>query len=141
MKNLKLLTVLIVAANLMVAVWHLFIVAAMIPAEQGIVTWKGIAIISTLHVCVVAVLWKVANKVAGIIALLFFVAALVAGLYEHVLQPGPNNIFTVVSNSMTPWFDGSVFILLGLEILGCWLAVRMSGGRPNQGTQSGIATA
>jgi len=140
MKNLRLLALLVILANLIVGVWHLFIVTRILPGPQNSVPRLAIGLMTLGHLCMAAVLWKLANRAAGLVLLLFFLAAICAGLYEHLLHPGPNNIFMVASSDVTGWFDFSVFVLLALEVTGCWLAIRLLGSRPNHRTQPGSAT-
>jgi hypothetical protein len=45
------------------------------------------------------------------------------------LHASGNNVFMVAPGDWTAWFNASVFILLALEILGCFLGVLSPGGR------------
>jgi hypothetical protein len=68
-------------------------------------------------------LWKLSDKLIGLVSLIFFLAALTADLYEHFLHASGNNVFMVAPGDWTAWFSVSVFILLALEILACSLGV------------------
>lgn len=59
--------------------------------------------------------------------MIFFLAALGADAYEHFLYASANNVFMVARGDWTVWFDASVFVLLGLEIIGCSLGVLLRG--------------
>ncbi|MGA9688091.1 MAG: hypothetical protein WBQ81_15150 [Candidatus Sulfotelmatobacter sp.] len=74
-------------------------------------------------------LWKLSDKVAGLVSVIFFLAAMSADLYEHFLHASQNNVFMVARGDWTAIFNVSVFILLALEILGCSLGTIMLGGR------------
>jgi hypothetical protein len=128
------LALLVVVAHWIVAVWHLFLAANILPAPNNNVSWLAIILISSGHLCVSLALWKLSDKLAGTVSLIFFLCALGADLYEHFLYPSLNNIFMVASGSGTAWFDASVFGLLALEILACSLGVLLLGGWPTPRT-------
>src|SRR6185437_3299661 len=118
----------VVAAHWIVAVWHLFLAAKVLPAPNNNVSWLAIALLTLLHAGVLIALRKLNDKLTGSVSLLFFLAALGADLYEHFLNASPNNVFMVSPGDWTAWFDASVFFLLALEILGCSLAIWFLGG-------------
>jgi hypothetical protein len=123
-----------VVAHWIVAVWHLFLAAKVLPSPNNNVSWLAIILITSGHLCVSLALWKLRDKLAGLVSLIFFLAALGADLYEHFLHPAPNNIFTVAAGGWTGWFDASVFGLLALEILACSLGILLLGGWPTPRT-------
>jgi len=120
----------VVVAHWLVAVWHLFLAAKILPAPNNHVSWLAIVLITSGHLGVSLALWKLGDNLAGLVSLIFFLAALGADLYEHFLNASPNNVFTVGRGDWTTWFVASVFVLLGLEILGCSLGILSLGGRP-----------
>jgi len=124
------LALLVVVAHGIVAVWHLFLAAKILPAPDNNVSWLAIMLITSGHLCVSIALWKLSDKFAGLTSLLFFLAALGADLYEHFLHPALNNIFMTAAGDWTAWFDASVFGLLALEILACSLGILLLGGWP-----------
>jgi len=124
----RILTLLIVIAHWIVAVGHLFLAAKVLPAPNNNVSWLAIILISSGHLGVSIVLWKVGDRLAGLVSLMFFLAALSADLYEHFLHASANNVFTVAAGTWTAGFDASVFVLLALEILGCFLGIVSLGG-------------
>jgi len=105
-----------------------------------------IVLITAGHLLVSLLLWKLGDRPSGLIALIFFLAAMSADLYEHFLHASGNNVFMVAAGSWTIAFDVSVVLLLTLEILGCSISTRMLGGwskktsaaviDANSGTQS-----
>jgi hypothetical protein len=74
-------------------------------------------------------LWKLGEKVAGFVSVIFFLAAMSADLYEHFLHASQNNVFMVAQGDWTAIFNVSVIILLALEIMGCLLGTVMLGGK------------
>ena len=128
------LALLAVLAHWIVAVWHLFLAANILPAPNNSVSWLAIILISSGHLCVAVALWKLGDKPAGTVLLIFFLCALSADLYEHFLHASLNNIFIVASGSGVAWFDGSVFALLALEILACSFGIMLLGGWPTPRT-------
>lgn len=131
MTKLRTLALLVVVAHWITAVWHLFIVARMLPGPENSVSWLAVILISSGHLAAAAALWKLSGRIAGLVSLVFFLAALGADLYEHFLHAAPNNVFMVPAGNWTAGFDASVFALLALEILGCSLAIRLVGGWPH----------
>jgi hypothetical protein len=129
MTKARALGLLVVAAHWMVAIWHLFLAAKILPAPNNHVSSLAIILITSGHVVVSILLWKLGDKVAGFVSMIFFLAALSADLYEHFLHASQNNVFMVASGDWTAIFNVSVFILLALEILGCSLGTIVLGGK------------
>lgn len=123
----RMLTLLIVAAHWIDAIWHLFLAAKILPAPNNHVAWLAVILITLGHLIVSIGLWKLSDRLAGLVSLLFFLAALGADVYEHFVQAAPNNVFMLVPGHWAGWFEASVFVLLGLEILGCLLGIRLLG--------------
>ncbi len=97
-------------------------------APNNQVSGLAIILITSGHLLVSILLWKLSDKVAGLVSVIFFLAAMSADLYEHFLHASQNNVFMVARGDWTTIFNVSVFILLALEILGCSLGTRMLGG-------------
>ncbi len=134
MTRLRLTILMVVIAHWFVAIVHLFFAANVLPAPNNHVTWQAITFITLGHVVVSAAIWMLKDKPAGFFSLLFFLAAMGADLYEHFLHASGNNVFMVPSAAWTIPFDVSVIILLALEILGCFLGMRLLRGRETAGT-------
>ncbi len=129
MPKLRLLAILVVLAHWFVAVWHLFPAADVVPPPNNHVSWVAIALMSVGHLAVSLLLWMLSDRFIGPLALMFFLAAMAADVYEHFVLTQPNNVF-LVSGPETVIFDVSVFALLALEILGCTLGIlSLSGWR------------
>ncbi len=129
MTRRRTLTLLVVVAHWIVAIGHLFLAAQVLPAPNNHVSWLAITLITLGHLAVSLALWTLSDKIAGLVSLIFFLAALSADLYEHFLHASANNVFTVASSNWTAPFDVSVLVLLALEIAGCLLGILLLGGR------------
>jgi hypothetical protein len=133
------LTLLVVFLHWLVAVLHLFIAAKVLPAPNNIVSSLAITLISLGHLIVSVALWKLSPRLAGLAALIFFLAAMSADLFEHFLHPSANNVSMLAPSAWTAPFDVSVFILLALEFLGCLFAIMLLSGPISQRTQRRLA--
>jgi hypothetical protein len=133
------LTLVVVFAHGVVAVSHLFLAAKVLPAPNNNVSWLAIALITFGHFAVSVALWKLSDKITGLVSLIFFLAALGADLYEHFLHASGNNVFMVTPGDWTARFDASVFVLLALEIVGCLLGILLLGGGTRNNSQPQFA--
>lgn len=129
MKRFRLVGFLIIAAHWLAAVWHLFIVARIPPVADNKVSWLAVGLVTLFHFVISVAWWKLSDRFAGSVLLVFFVVVTGAGTYEHFLGPGPNNIFRLAPGDWTVAFQMSVFLLVSFEILGLWLAIRFLKGR------------
>ena len=136
MTRRRTLTLLVVVAHWIVAIGHLFVAAKVLPPPNNHVSWLALTLITLGHLAVSLALWTLSDRIAGLVSLIFFLAALGADLYEHFLHASANNVFTVASGGWTAPFDASVFVLLGLEIAGCLLAILLLGGRTRTRTSN-----
>ncbi|MGA9391242.1 MAG: hypothetical protein WBV69_12420 [Candidatus Sulfotelmatobacter sp.] len=125
----RMLALLVVAAHWIVVIWHLFLAAKILPAPNNHVSWLAIILITSGHGVVSILLWKLSDKVAGLVSLIFFLTAMSADLYEHFLHASQNNVFMLARGDWTAIFSVSVFILLVLEIVGCLLGTIVLSGR------------
>ncbi len=141
MTKARTLALLVVAAHWIVAVWHLFLAAKVLPAPNNHVSWLAVMLITSGHAVVSILVWKLSNIVAGLASVVFFLAAMSADLYEHFLHASQNNVFMVAPSDWTAIFNLSVFILLALEIAGCLLgAAELGGGRKNNRSAQGMGS-
>jgi hypothetical protein len=124
----RLLILLVVAAHWLVAIVHLFIAAAVLPPPNDHVGWLAVVLITAGHLIVSVALLKLSDLFAGMVMLLFFLAAMCADLYEHFRHASSNSVFGVAGD-WAAWFTASVAVLLALEILGCSFGVKLIGGR------------
>jgi len=133
MTNPRRLALLVVGAHWVVAVWHLFVAAKVLPAPNNDVSWVAISLITLVHVVVATALWKLGDKLAGWVALIFFLLALVFDAFEHLLHASHNNVFMLATGDWTTQFDVSVFVLLALEITGCAVSILLLRGTAHPG--------
>jgi len=136
MTKARTLALVVVAAHCIVAIWHLFLAAKILPAPNNHVGWLAITLITSGHVVVSILLWRLSEKVGGLVSVIFFLAAMSADLYEHFLHASQNNVFMLARGDWTVIFDASVFILLALEIAGCLLGTIVLGGRRTRNNKS-----
>lgn len=129
MTKTRILALLVVIAHWLIAIWHLFLTAKILPAPNNTVSWQGIMFITLGHLLLSIVLWKLSDKVSGLISLLFFLAVGAAEVYEHFVHPALNNVFMVRPGNWTHLWEVSVFGLLAFEILGCLLGILLLTGR------------
>jgi hypothetical protein len=127
MTKARKLILLVVIAHWFVAVLHLFLAAKVLPAPNNHVGLLAVTLITLGHLVVSVGVWKLGDRLTGLVSLIFFLAALSADLYEHFLHASANNVFMVAPGDWTAGFDVSVFFLLGLEILGCLLGILLLG--------------
>jgi len=135
MTKARMLTFFVVIAHWVVAVSHLFLAAKVLPAPNSNVSWLAITLITLGHLGVSIGLWELSDKLAGLVSLIFFLAALGADLYEHFLHASANNVFVVAAGGWTARFDASVVLLLALEILGCMLGILLLSRRTRKNSQ------
>ncbi len=136
MTRTRTLALMVVVAHWIIAVVHLFFAAEVLPAPNNDVSWLAILLITLGHACALMALWKLGDKISGVVTLIFFLCALSADLYEHFLHTSANNVLMVAAGHWTAWFDVSVFALLALEILACSLGILLIGGWPIARTAS-----
>jgi len=134
------LALLVVIAHWGVAVSHLFLAARVLAAPNDKVSWLAVTLITLGHSAVFIALWKLSDRLTGLVSLIFFLAALGADLYEHFLHASANNVFMVAPGDWTVPFDVSVFILLALEILGGLLGILLLGRGTRNNSQPEFAT-
>jgi hypothetical protein len=120
----------VVVGHWMIAVVHLFLAAEILPAPNNDVSWLAMLLITFGHVCVLMALWKLDDKLSGLVTSIFFLCAFSADLYEHFLHTSANNVLMVAAGHWTVWFDVSVIGLLALEIMACTLGILLLGGWP-----------
>jgi hypothetical protein len=75
MTRRRTLTLLVVFARWIVAVGHLFLAAKVLPPPNNSVSWLAITLITLGHLAVSIALWTLSDKIAGLVSLIFFLAA------------------------------------------------------------------
>jgi hypothetical protein len=126
MRKLYWYATLVVLAHAVVVLWHLELLArlgsALKPEQVPL-----FAILANLILLVaVILLWAHSPKV-GAWLLLFLAVPLAIGGYSHFLSPGSDNVFRMAPGELTLAFRVSAVLLLVLELLSCWVAVKILG--------------
>ena len=67
MNRYRILGLIIIAAHGVLAVWHLFLAAKVLPAPENTVSWLAVALASTLHLAVLVVWWLATERPASIV--------------------------------------------------------------------------
>ena len=127
MNKLRSLALLVVVTHWMIAIVHLLFAAEVLRPPNN-VSWIAIVLITAGHVGVSIALWLLSNRPAGWVALIFFLCALGADVYEHFLHASANNVFMLAASDWVAWFDASVVGLLALEILACLMGILLISG-------------
>ena len=84
MTKARTLALIVVTAHWIVAIWHLFLAAKVLPAPNNHVSWLALILITSGHMIVSILVWKLSDKAAGFVAVLFFLAAMTADLYRSL---------------------------------------------------------
>ena len=91
--------------------------------ERPVMNLRLLGLLLIAEHCIVA-WYECSSRTAGFLLLIFLVVVLILGSYEHLLGPAPNNVFRIGPGASATSFRLSVALLSGLEILGCWVAIR-----------------
>jgi hypothetical protein len=75
MNELRQLLMIAIVGNLIVGVWHLFLVTKILAPPDNSVNWTAIGLMTVGHLAVLGFVWKLAQKWAGVVSLAFFLAA------------------------------------------------------------------
>src|SRR5712692_3914405 len=100
---------------------HQALVIRLSLAQLNYVLWVTIV----APVVGVVLFWRSFRTPGAILTLASMIGALVFGIYYHVWATGPDNILTLPQNGALPsLFQGTAVVLLILEALGCYVALR-----------------
>ena len=120
----------IVLAHAGVVFWHLLLVAKITPGLTGHQVLAATAAVNLVPTVALILLWAHFLRLAGFLLFLPLAVGLGIGGNEHFLTVGPLNVFHMAA---TPWalpFRVTAVLLLVLEVLGCWIAIRAFRGLP-----------
>ncbi|PYX30028.1 MAG: hypothetical protein DMG77_11130 [Acidobacteria bacterium] len=124
MKAFREFGLLVIVAHWGVVVWHLLLVAKVLPSFTTQQITLVIGSLTLAHLVVFLAWWIRPNRFGGLLLLVFLTVALAAGIYEHFLSSGPNNVFRIAPGQWTTAFQASVAMLPPLELSGIWLGIR-----------------
>jgi hypothetical protein len=112
--------------NLVLTGWHLYLLGKLHPDMTGtqLVLFGGA--INLLPLTAAALSWSRFRRLAGWLLAIFFGAVAVIGGYEHFVRPGPDNFLEMAAGAWTASFRVSAVLLVIVDILGCWIGVRMA---------------
>ena len=129
MKSIAQYATFVVLAHAGVVAWHLVLVAKITPGLTDFQILAATAAINLVPALAVLLLWIHFPRVGSFLLFLPLAVGLVIGGDEHFVTPGPLNVFDMAA---TPWvlpFRVTAVLLLLLEGLGCWIAIRGFGAR------------
>lgn len=125
---------LIVAANLILTIWHVYMLGKLQPEMTAAQLTLFAAAINVIPLCATTLLWTEWRRTAGAIFVLFFGVVLAIGLYEHFLRAGPDNVFTMTPGAWTQPYRWSAALLVILDALGCLFGITRRRARSKQPT-------
>lgn len=110
---------LIVAANLIVTIWHVYVLGKLQPEMTATQLTLFAAAINVIPLCAAALLWSSWRRSAALIFAVFFGAVLAIGLYQHFLRAGPDNVVTMAPGACSMPYRWSAALLVAVDALGC----------------------
>ena len=120
----------VVLAHAGAVFWHLVLVAKITRGLTGHQVLAATVAISLVPTVALVLLWAHFLRLGGFLLFLPLAVGLIIGGAEHFVTPGPLNVFYMAT---TPWalpFRVTAVLLLVLELLGCWIAIRAFRGVP-----------
>ena len=114
----------VVLAHTGAVFWHLLLVRKITPGltdDQVLAATAGIALVPAIAV---VLLWVDFPRIGGLLLFLPLAVGLGIGGDEHFVAPGPLNVFYVAATRWALQFRMTAVLLLVLEVLGCWIAIR-----------------
>ena len=115
----------ITLAHYLAVVWH---VTLLVKVQPGFPT-QGILALLLVNLVPVAAFAKGFHRSAAVMAMVPLGVALCIGGFTHFLSSGTDSVLRMPSCELTLPFQISAALLVVLEALGCWIAVRMYGAR------------
>jgi len=97
-----------------------------------------VIVISVAPILAAILLWRKQQSVGAMLLALSMAGALLYGLVQHFLLPGPDNVTQQGPGLWPLIFQITALLFVPLEALGCWLGLRLIVGA--QGTRSARAT-
>ncbi len=114
----------IVLAHYAVVIWHVTLLIQVQPGFPRV----AILLLLLINLFPIAALFAFAKgfpKLAGSMIILPLGIALVIGGYTHFLSAGSDNVFRMAPSELTLPFQVSAVLLALLEVLGCWIGLRI----------------
>jgi hypothetical protein len=114
----------IVLGHFVAVIWHLLLLVKVQPSTPRF--FPPVLILFNLFPVVgLVALAKGLSKLAASMIILPFAIALVIGTYAHFLSSGTDNILRMPSGDLRLSFQMSAVLLVLLDAIGCWVAIRI----------------
>jgi hypothetical protein len=123
--NLSAAVTIVVIAHVVTFIWHLFIVAETPPGLPAPQVLFIAAVVNITPVIGLILLWLQVDRPAAVLVVLPMAVVLVIGVYEHFVNAGPGNVFSLPASEWALSFRASAILLVVLELFGCGLGARM----------------
>jgi hypothetical protein len=120
----------IVGGHFLAVVWHLILVVKVQPNFPRPAV-PLLILVNLLPIVGLVALAKQYRALAGILILVPLGIALVIGVYQHFVSLGTDNVFRMPPGDLTLPFQASAVLLAFLEVLGCWLGIKIFAARRN----------
>lgn len=114
----------VVSGNFVLTLWHLYILQNVHSTASGGEIFTLGSIIGSVSLFVVLLIWTRFYKLGAWISAGLLLIGLTIGGYEHFLSVNPDNVFTMPHGDWTLSFQVSAVLLVLVELLGIWAAVR-----------------
>jgi hypothetical protein len=121
---------LVVVAHAGAVIWHLILVAKITPGLTEHQVLAATAAINVVPTVALVLLWAHFPRLGGVLLFLPLAVGLLIGGNEHFVTPGPLNVFYMAASPWALPFRVTAVLLLVLEGLGCWIAIRAFSGVP-----------
>jgi hypothetical protein len=119
------LAALVIIAHALAFIWHLFVVSKIppgLPSQQ--ILFVAIAVNATPVIGLIFLLRR-DDRLAAVLIFLPMAFVFAIGAREHFLNFGPSSVFGASDPEWAWSFRASAILLIILEILGCWVGVRL----------------
>jgi len=123
-RKLLLWSVPIVLGHFVAVIWHLLLLVKVQPSTPRFFP-PMLILFNLFPVAGLVALAKGLSKLAASMIILPFAIALVIGTYAHFLSSGTDNILRMPSGDLRLSFQISAVLLVLLEAIGCWVAIRI----------------
>jgi hypothetical protein len=128
-----------VLAHAAAVFWHLVLVTKITPGLRGDQVLAATAAITLVPLLALVLPWADFQRLGGLLLFLPLAVGLGIGGDEHFVTPGPLNVFYVAATQWALQFRVTAVLLLVLEVLGCWIALRAFRGLPFSKPEPGQA--
>lgn len=125
MRRLYVYATLIVLAHAVVVFWHLLTHTHIGSPLVYDLAMVYAALVGFLPINALILMWANLPKAGAWLLLSFLIMPLAVFGREHFLHLGPENLFQIASGEWTSRFRLSAVLLLVLELVACWVSIRI----------------